>query len=237
MPIPGEGSRGRWRPRRAAEVGRQEKIKGGEVLARKKNGGVEKRFGAAAVVMLSLMAVACDSDSSGPEIQDTLTEDQLEFVPRKSTAPPLVTLDTSFWAVRGEQRTLEIRFAGQGGTGTGTRFLEFEVEDESLSRRPDGTSFVLGDSIEISVSIDPQLYLIDFGPSGLEFNPQEPAELEIEYDEAEDDFLEREAEFDVWRQEGTGQPWQRQASVQFEELDEIEVSIFGFTRFALAVGR
>lgn len=193
--------------------------------------------GVATAMMVGLAAIGCDGDSSGPEVPDTVSEDQLEFVPRSSTAPPLVTLDTAFWAVRGEQRTLEIRFAGQGGSGTGTRFLEFEVEDESLLRRPDGTTFTLGDSIEITVSIDPVLYLVDFGPSGLVFNPQEPAELEIEYDEAEDEFLAREGEFDAWRQEGTGQPWERQASVQFEELDEIDVSVFSFTRFALAVGR
>lgn len=193
-------------------------------------------LGVVVAAMLTLLALGCDEDG-GPDVPETVTEDRLEFVPRSATAPPLVTLDTSFWAVRGEERRLEIRFAGQGGTGTGTRFLQFQVEDESLLRRPDGSSFALGDSIEITLSIDPELYLVDFGPSGLVFNPLEPAELEIEYDEAEDDFLIRESEFDVWRQELTGQPWQRQASVQFEELDEIDVSIFGFTRFALAVGR
>jgi len=192
---------------------------------------------AATVLLVVALATACD-DSSGPDGGNTtLPEDRLDFVPRSASAPPLATQDTSFWAVRGEKRTLEVRFAGQGGPGTGSRFLELEIEDESLLRRPDGTAFAVGDSIEITVSIDAELFLVDFGPSGLVFNPNEPAELEIEYAEAEDDFLLRENEFDVWRQEQPGQPWERLASVQFEDLDEIEVSIFGFTRFALAVGR
>lgn len=191
---------------------------------------------AMALVIAAVLATACN-DSSGPNGTDTLPEDQLDFVPISATAPALATLDTSFWAVRGEERRLEIRFAGQGGPGTGSRFLELEIEDESLLRRPDGTLFADGDSIEITVSIDAGLYRVELGPSGLVFNPNEPAELEIDYAEAEDDFLAIEADFDVWRQEQAGESWQRLASVQFEELDEIDVLIFGFTRFALAVGR
>lgn len=194
------------------------------------------RWSVTVLVTAAVLATACN-DSSGPNGTDTLPEDQLDFVPISATAPPLATLDTSFWAVRGEERTLEMRFAGQGGPGTGSRFLELEIEDESLLRRPDGTLFAEGDSIEITVSIDGEVFLIDFGPSGLVFNPEEPAELEIEYAEAEDDFLAIEADFDVWRQEQPGEDWQKLASVKFEDLDEIEVSIFGFTRFALAVGR
>lgn len=194
------------------------------------------RWSVTALVIAAVIATACN-DSSGPNGPDILPEDQLDFVPISTTAPPLATLDTSFWAVRGEERILAIRFAGQGGSGTGSRFLELEIEDESLLRRPDGTLFAEGDSIEITVSIDQGLYRIDFGPSGLVFNPGEPAELEIEYAEAEDDFLVIEADFDVWRQEQLGEDWEKLASVKFEDLDEIEVSIFGFTRFALAVGR
>ncbi len=164
-------------------------------------------------------------------------ESQLEFVPRREGAPPLETNDTSFYAVRGEDRELQIRFAGQGGPGTGERFLELEIRRATLLRRPDGTSFAEGDSIEIRVTVDPVLFLAEFEPSGLVFNPEEPAELEIEYDEAEDDFLVREREFDVWRQERPGDSWERIVSLQLEELDEIEVRLLGFTRYALAVGR
>jgi hypothetical protein len=166
-----------------------------------------------------------------------LPEERLEFVPLSSTAPPIETVDTSFWAVRGQDRRLEIRFVGDAGPGSGKRFLELQIEDETLLRRPDGTPFAIGDSIEISVRIDTVLVLVQFEPSGLMFSPQAPAELEIRYDEADPTFLQREGEFDLWRQERPGEPWALVGSIQIEEFDEIEATLLGFTRYALAIGR
>jgi hypothetical protein len=188
-------------------------------------------------LLIVFSAVACDDNTTESDPPDIVDESQLDFVPRKVTAPPVETMDTSFWAVRGQYRELEIRYQGQGGTGTGKKFLEFEIDEETLLRRPDGTLFADGDSIEITVSIDPELFVVTFGPSGLQFNPSEPAQLEFDYDEAEDEFLSVESAIDFWKQENPGDDWERQASLQLEELDEIEVVIFSFTRYGLAVGR
>ncbi len=191
---------------------------------------------ALAALALGLGLSGCDdTNSSAP---DLVPEAELEFVPIRTGAPPLETTDTSFWAVRGQDRELEIRFAGQGGPGTGKRFMELEVEDESLLRRPDGTLFAPGDSIEIFVRVqDAQIYRVTFEPPGLQFNPQEPAVLEFKYDEADLSFLDREMEFDMWRQELSNQPWERIGSIQIEDLDEIEAELLSFTRYALAIGR
>lgn len=197
--------------------------------------------GAKALAFLVLSGlVACDSSnsaSSEPEPPDILPESRLEFVPRRAAAPALVTMDTSFWAVKGEEADVEIRYQGQGGPGTGKIFLEFELDEESLLRRPDGSLFAPGDSIQIRITVDPELILAGFEPTGLGFNPDEPALLEINYDEAEASFLVREGEFDIWRQERTGEPWERIGSAIIEDLDEIEALLTGFTRYALAIGR
>jgi hypothetical protein len=190
-----------------------------------------------ALAILAGLATACDDSATNSEPPDMVEESQLDFVPLRGDAPPLETMDTTFWAVKGEERDLEIRFQGQGGPGTGQKFLVFEVEEQTLLRRPDGTQFAEGDSIEIRVVIDPEFYIASFEPSGLTFNQDEPAKLKIEYDEAEDEFLEREQEFELWRQENPGDPWERIGTIQIEELDEIEALLFGFTRYALAVGR
>ncbi len=187
----------------------------------------------AAVVVASLFGCS-DSNSSEPVIKP---ESELEFVPIRATAPQLETSDTSFWAVKGEERELAIRFQGQGGSGTGSKFLEFKVPDNALLRYPDGTLFQDGDSVEIHVTVDPGLYVVNFEPSGLRFNPSDPAELELDYGEAEDDYLVREGEFDAWRQEISNQPWELIDSVQLEDLDEVEILLLGFTRYALAIGR
>ncbi len=186
-------------------------------------------------MLIGLVVAGCDSSTESEP--DIVPESQLEFVPRSEAAPPLATLDTSFWAVKGQDRKLEIRYQGQGGPGTGKEFLELVVEEETLLRRPDGGTFADGDSIEIRVTVDPVLFVVNFEPSGLVFNPNERAKLELDYDEAEESFLVREGEFDVWRQESSGEAWERIGSGQIEELDEIQVLLTGFTRYALAVGR
>ncbi len=186
-------------------------------------------------VLVALSLAGCSDSSSSEPI--TKPESELEFVPVRSTAPALETTDTSFWAVKGEDRELEIRFQGQGGPGTGSRFLEFKVPASSLLTRPDGTLFQEGDSVEIRVTVDAGRYVVDFEPSGLRFNASEPAELELDYGEADEGYLVREGEFDAWRQEISNQPWELIDSVQLEELDEIEILLLGFTRYALAIGR
>ncbi len=190
---------------------------------------------AVCALVVGLGAAAC-GDSNGPGTV-VVPEEMLSFVPLSPTAPPLETMDTTFWAVRGKDRGWEIRLGGRGGRGTGKRFLELRINQKTLLRRPDGTAILPGDSVAISVRVDTTRYLVDFQPSGLEFNPEEPAELEIRYDEADPSFLQREGEFDLWRQERPGQPWVLVGSIQIEEFDEFEAELLGFTRYALAIGR
>lgn len=200
---------------------------------------IERRAGVRVMVaglLTTLVLAGCDGDANAPD-SNIVPESELQFVRIRAGAPPLETMDTSFWAVKGQDRKLKIRFQGQEGPGSGQEFLELVIAERTLLRRPDGRSFADGDSIEIRVVIDPDFYLASFEPTGLVFDPDEPAKLELDYEEAEDEFLDREMEFDVWRQERPGEPWERIGSAQLEEIDEIEAILFGFTRYALAIGR
>ncbi len=183
-----------------------------------------------------LGAVACD-DSTSPRSPDQALESELDFVTLGINAPPLATTDTSFLAVAGQFQQLIIRQQPEKPGEEGDEFLTLELRPKTLFRRPDGTFFQPGDSILIRVTIDTTRVLAEFRPSGLEFNPEEPARLEIDYDDADSEFLDFEAEFDIWRQERPGELWFRLGTVQFEDLDEIEARLLGFTRFALAIGR
>lgn len=198
------------------------------------------KAGAATMSALVLVLVSCGDDPTGGD--DLIVEqDALTFVRLAADAAPVVR-DTGFWAVRGENRELEIDIPAPDG---GTReFLEFQVDAGSLLQRPDGTVFQEGDSVFISVSIAPDSVLVRFEPSGLRFDPARPAQLEIDYgaadpdldddgdiDADDDDFESRLA---IWKQERPGDPWLRLGTVQFEDLDEVEADIIGFTGFALA---
>lgn len=177
-------------------------------------------------VSVLLVAVAC-SDGTGP---GGVSTSDLLFLEQAAAAPPLLAYQDSFYAVRGSSRRGELFYA------TGDRFLELDVGSASLLRRPDGTAFAPGDSILITIMVDRVRFIAKFEPAGLVFDPNDPAELEIRYDKADQFFLGRELEIRAWRQEQAGDPWQLVPSLQFEDLDEIDVEIPGFTRYALAIG-
>ncbi|MGK7313166.1 MAG: hypothetical protein ACN0LA_13080 [Candidatus Longimicrobiales bacterium M2_2A_002] len=197
-----------------------------------------------AVAVLGGVA-ACDESATGPA-QEGVPEGSLQFLTMPSDLQPLETRDTSFWAVRGEDSQLVIRYVPEAGATEGEEFLTFRVRAQSLYRKPNGDPFAPGDSIEIHVTIDDTgRFLFDFEPSGLEFNPNEPAELEIEYrrlngdldddGDVDDDDIEIEQSMRLWKQEAPGALWFPVGTIILEETDEIEGVIDSFTGFAVAV--
>jgi hypothetical protein len=187
------------------------------------------------VVLLVLLAAAC-SDSTDPDEGPTPTS-ELNFL-RFSSANAVSVRTASFWAVRGRDRKLEIDYAD------GHEFLEFEVRSGSLLRRPDGSLFANNDSILITVTLDPSdRFIVDFQPSGLTFNPSDPARLKINYLEADPDIdddgdedsedLALEAALRVWQQELPGLPWLPLLTFRIDD-DDLEARVLSFTGFAMA---
>jgi len=159
-------------------------------------------------------------------------------------SPPLFNPVATFYAKRGEDREVRIFFQDEVG-GAGEEYLRLRVDAPSLQARPDGTPFAIGDSILITVVVvDPAQLLFALEPSGLTFNPDVRAELKIHYDHADDDLDEDgdvdeddaaiESELAIWRQESPGDPFVRLGSVLVEDLEEVEVELQGFSRYALA---
>lgn len=201
----------------------------------------------AAVLVLALGVAGCDSDgSTEPDPMEGVAESALTFLRFPDDLATPATMDTSFWAVAGEDRLLVLEYEPEPGEDDGDEFLTFEVKAESLARWPDGTPFAPGDSVEIRVEVDPDgRFLFRFSPSGLEFSADEPARLEIEYlrldgdldddgdvDDDDDDFEER---MRLWKQEQPGDPWFPVGTLKFEDSDELEGEITSFTGFAIAV--
>src|SRR5687768_2417925 len=73
----------------------------------------------------------------------------LSFVQFESNAYAAAEKSGSCWAVKGQDRQIILRY-----TDTGAEFLRFEVGAKSLHKRPDGSTFQLGDSVLISVNVD-----------------------------------------------------------------------------------
>jgi len=193
------------------------------------------------VLLFAAALVSC-GESTSPEGKQT---DELRFLRLDPTAPPLVTQRDSFYAKVGEDRELRMYFRPRPLENDSTEFLRFRVDAGALSRRPDGSSFAVNDSILITITmIDLSRLILDFQPSGLRFNPLRPAQLKIRYENADHDFdedgdeddgdLRLEGTFNIWRRENATQPWFPLGSIRHLEIDEVEADILGFTNHALA---
>lgn len=198
-----------------------------------------------AIVLAALVVLptACE-ETAGPGEQG-VEESALDFLRFPPDLQPLVTRVDSFYAVKGDDRELVLRYQPDELGEEGEEFLEFRVPGDALLRRPDGTLFASGDSILIRVEVSEDgRFLFDFQPSGLEFDPDHTPRLRVTYqavggdldgdgdDDAEDD--EFEAELGLWRQEAPGGLWYPVGVIKLEDLDEIDGEIFGFTGFAIA---
>jgi hypothetical protein len=198
-------------------------------------------FGRRLLLALPLAVLSCSDagDPAGLDPGEAIDGEELTFLRFEPTSFQGVPRESSFWAVRGDSRRLELR-----STTSGEKVFEFRVDDETLLRRPDGSFFAEGDSILITVTLDPGgRFVFDLQPSGLVFDPDEPAELKIRYTLADQDLNgdgvidERDREFEVnlavWKQEIPGDVWTKLASIEVDD-DELEAEITSFTGFALA---
>lgn len=191
---------------------------------------------------LATALAGCNSDPSRPD--DIRQTSELTFLEPEPGAT--LATEASFWAVRGQNRELRLRFAPRVSGEDSVEFLRFEVDNESLLARPDGSLFAQNDSILITVRvIDASRLILEFLPGGLRFSPAHPAELRLRLEEVEDD-IDDDGDVDsrdddllrqdvsLWRQESSGQPWRRVGTAYVESLDEFEADITGFTNYALA---
>jgi hypothetical protein len=194
-----------------------------------------------------ILAVAC-SDSNGTDDDDEVKPpSELTILRLSGVSPPLFNPVESFYAVRGENREVRIFFVEEDDDEdeAGDEYLRLRVDAEALLAYPDGTDFVDGDSVLITVRVvDPARLLFEFEPAGLVFSPDRPAELKIRYDKADDD-LDEDGDVDgedddleqtlaIWRQENVGDPFVRLGSVLIDDLEEIDAELEGFSRYALA---
>jgi hypothetical protein len=149
----------------------------------------------------------------------------------------------SFWAVSGQERTLVVRYLVQDSSAP--PLLEFHVGAVSLLTYPDGLPVLPGDSVQITVTLDPlRRFIFDFQPAGLKFDPLYPARLRLNYEGADNDvngdgivdFFDfvLQQQFRIWRQDLPGRPFMAIPSLRLPGLDILEGDIDHFTGFAMA---
>lgn len=208
---------------------------------------MRRSLAASLVLALLLVAQGCGDSGSDPTPDPPGTEKpptELNILRIAATAPPLETTAVSFWAVKGQGREGKIYFQDDQGQ-RGEEYARLKIDSGSLRARPDGSLFADGDSVLVTMTvIDPTQILFEMAPAGLQFNSTAPARLTLKYDEADDDFDgdgERDDDDDdieqtlgIWRQATPADPFVRLGSVRFDDLEEIEADLTGFSRYAIA---
>ena len=195
-----------------------------------------------AVLLTAACSDATDTDEDGPGTIKT----NPNFLQLAPDAPAPAATSVSFWAKKGEDRRGEINFAAAPGALDTAEFVKFRVREGSLLARPDGTPFAMGDSIQITITVeDAQNMIFRFEPSGLRFSSSDPARLDLYYGKADhdfdddgsiddDDFLIEATKLAIWKQETPGGPWTKLGVIRDVEIDEIEANITSFTGYAIA---
>jgi len=129
-----------------------------------------------------LLAVAGCQDATAPATTNGVAGLQLQEVADFSlpphilqqapAAPPLDAYQVSFWAYKqGPASTITVSYQD------GEPFLGFHIPRNSLQDFAGSDSLQKGDSILITLTVDPVSFLVDFQPSGLLFSGDLPASL------------------------------------------------------------
>ena len=189
-------------------------------------------------------AASCSDSSSPPDDGGSKPPSELSVVHVAAASTPLFNTTVSFYAKRGENSEGSLSFQDASG-GEGEEYVRLRIDANSLLALPNGDAIVPGDSVRITLSVvDPTEMLFDLQPTGLKFNPVDPAELKIHYDHANgdlnhdgtsdsrDDVIER--MLAIWRQESLTDPFVRLTSVLTIETNEVNADLTGFSRYALA---
>ena len=126
----------------------------------------------------------------------------------------------TFWAVRGEARSVQINYKSSTGD-TSSQFLRLTTVDPAFV--PGRGELAPGDSVLITVTIDPIELKVSLEPTGLLFG--DPAQLQISYGGADGDLNgdgvvdSTDAQIEsqllgLWYREGTDSAWAKIAAVQ-----------------------
>jgi len=200
---------------------------------------------AAAGLTLLVIGLACSDSTLEPDPDGTeKPQSELTIIRLPANHPPFFADSAAFYARPGQPGEATIYFRAPGG-GRGDIFAELKLDDQTLAARPDGTPFGPNDSVLIVMKVpSPNEILIELSPTGLRFDPQNPAELTLRYaatagdldgdgdHDDEDEDIER--VIAIWRQEKPGDPFVKIGTVKLEDVGELKARLTSFSRYAIS---
>lgn len=138
----------------------------------------------------------------------------------------------TFWAVRGESRTVQINYKGTHDSDPHP-FLLLTTTDPQFV--PGIGELAVGDSVLVTVKVDTRKLKVSLEPTGLQFG--EPATLTLWYSGAKDDADNAPVSDDglgLFYREDHKHPWTQLAAVQSLEQKSFTYNIPHFSDYAVA---
>ena len=187
-----------------------------------------------------------------PALEATAPEplDDARFARQGPTATPLETLQLSRWVVSGRRQTIEIDYTDPDGLAETDptivlEYLRLDFADKTLSRRPDGSAFQAGDSVLVTITVDPVRFQIALEPSGLVFDAKDALKLRVRYQRADPDFdgngvvdaadeTVRTTWLGLWLQDGPTGLWSRIPAQHSLDSRKFDATLEHFSNYAVA---
>jgi hypothetical protein len=165
------------------------------------------------------------------------------FLRQAAGAPALETYRVSFWACDGEASTVTVNYQPVAGALLKQPFLRFDVPKNALATSPGGARMNRGDSVLVTLTIDPVTFAVEFQPSGMWFSKGVPAQLTIWYENADpdlngdgvtdaaDQLLEQ--QIAVWA-DAANSRWVRLPSDNDTTLPSVSTLVYHFSQYAVS---
>ncbi len=199
---------------------------------------------------LALLAGGC-GDGLGPRptavqppLAMTVATKTVSMLRQGKTAPPLATYQVSVWAYVGRASAVSVRYLPAKGQTVGDTFLRFNIPKGGLVAGANGAPLKSGDSILVTLSIDPTSFMVDFQPSGVLFSKTSPATLGFWYGRANPDLngdgvvnatdqalIQQLA---IWYQGGKTTGWSQQPSINDPTKQLVGTAVYHFSQYAVA---
>src|SRR5947209_14145048 len=124
----------------------------------------------------------------GLVVSPPTTSAEMHILQQAPTAPPLQTYQVSFWAYTGQASTVTVNYQPAAGQAVGQPFLRFDIPKNGLRAGADGVSLKRGDSVFVTLTMDPVNLSVAFQPTGVLFSIGSPASLTLWYGNANPDL-------------------------------------------------
>lgn len=197
------------------------------------------------VTQASLLAamVACGEVNAPGEVDAKQVESPpvapqsgptIAMLERATDAPQLATHHVSLALVQGKPSNFKVRYVDpETNNAEGPWFLRIKVPQGTQLWAPNGSPLARGDTLVVTLNIDPTKFLVSFGPHGTQFTGERPVTLAFKYDYAKMDARDP-ADLRVWYQPTADAEW----SVVPAEVDKqgsmVWMSLHHFSNYAMA---